>query len=75
MARKQPYSQRLTMAMENGFTDAGNPLFRRFGFNVKPDAEIDALYVVATTFANLCNLELGEITLTENSYLRPSPNS
>ncbi|WP_197284390.1 hypothetical protein [Bacillus sp. JCM 19041] len=39
---------------------------------MKTDADVDALYVVATTFANLCSLELGEVTLTENSYLRPS---
>ncbi|WP_054710571.1 DUF1659 domain-containing protein [Bacillus sp. JCM 19041] len=75
MARKQPYAQRLNLAMENGFTDTGNPIFRRFGFSVKTDADVDQLFLVANAIASLCSLTLGEATLTENSYLRPSPAS
>ncbi|GAF11725.1 hypothetical protein JCM19046_3354 [Bacillus sp. JCM 19046] len=75
MARKQPYAQRLMLAMENGFTDTGNLIVRRFGFAVQPEADIEQLYLVANTFADLCELDLSEATLIENSYLRPSPQS
>ncbi|MBM7837833.1 hypothetical protein JOC54_001064 [Alkalihalobacillus xiaoxiensis] len=73
MARKQAYAQRLNLAMENGFTDTGNQIYRRFSFSVQPEAEIEQLYLVAEAITSLCSLELGEATLTENSYLRPSP--
>ncbi|WP_059106172.1 DUF1659 domain-containing protein [Shouchella shacheensis] len=69
MAYKVHKNSRLGLVMHDGYNDEDQPIYRRTGYAVKDDAEIEALVAVAEVFRSLCALPVMEVTLSENHEL------
>lgn len=55
---------RITLVLQNGFNESGNPVFKSKTFNrVKPAATDELVFSVATSLASLQTLPLSSIEL------------